>query len=99
MYNAYVIYSICSPIVMGVRHGENHDQQAEQIRVIVPRALIRYEYVPIGDRVHGTTGSIIETGEHAENACRRRFACERIMSTNSYVRVIKTKALTSFEDI
>jgi len=53
---------------MGVRHGKNHDQQAEQIRMIVPRALVRHKHVPVRNRVHGAAGSVVETGEHAQHA-------------------------------
>lgn len=56
---------------MGVRHGKNHDQQAEQIRMIVPRALVRHKHVPVRNRVHGAAGSVVETGEHAQHAWRR----------------------------
>jgi len=51
---------------MSVCYGENSDQQSEQIRMVVPRALVGQKYVPVRDRVYGATNPVVETGEHAE---------------------------------
>jgi hypothetical protein len=55
------IVLLCLPVVVSVYHGENRDQQTEQIWMVIPHAFVGQKYVPVRNSVHGTTDAIVET--------------------------------------